>query len=110
MQRFSKYNVSVDFNAAICYIFRIGKQTERGKIMKCPCACAGVSRIIGLLGVAVFVVAIIMKFIATRSTINLLGIQTSASHLVLGAHALILTALLFRSNDSNSCDCDDEKK
>jgi len=82
--------------------------------MKCKCACAG--RIVGLLGVVAVILAVILKFTSARPTINLLGIQTSPSHLVLGANTLILIALLFRpQGDCNcksgsSCDCDSEKK
>ena len=78
---------------------------------KCTCACA--TKIVGLLGVLVVVLAVVMKFATCKSSINLCGIQTCASHLVLGANTLILIALFFRPQGSCSCKsgscCDREK-
>ena len=69
--------------------------------MKCKCSCA--SKLVGLLGVALAIVAVIVKFTATRSLINVFGIQTCVSHLLLGANTMILIALLFRR--SGDCGC-----
>ena len=82
--------------------------------MKCKCACA--AKMVGLLGVVVVALAVVLKFtVATKTVINLCGIQTCASHLILAANTLILIALLFRpqgscgcKSDSSNCDC--EKK
>ncbi|MEI8315811.1 MAG: hypothetical protein WCG79_10215 [Verrucomicrobiota bacterium] len=78
--------------------------------MKCKCACAG--KMVGLLGVAIVIVAVVLKLTAARSAVNLCGIQTCASHLVLGANTLILIALFFRPQGSCGCksDSDCEKK
>ena len=83
--------------------------------MKC-CKCACASRLVGLLGVALVIVAVILKFTATRSLINVFGIQTCVSHLVLAANTMILIALLFRRSGDCGCksgessDCGCEKK
>jgi len=55
---------------------------------------------VGLLGVAVFLFAVIMRLATAQSTIHLLGFSICASHLVLGANTLILIALLFRSQET----------
>jgi hypothetical protein len=60
--------------------------------MKCA------SRIVGALGVAVFLLAIIVRYQVGES-IHLLGIKTCSSHLVLGANTLILIALLLRTQE-----------
>jgi len=61
--------------------------------MKCA------SRVVASLGVFVFLLAIIVRFLAGRS-ISLLGVTTDASHLVLGANTLLLIALLLRTQDT----------
>ena len=82
---------------------------------KGPCVCASASRIVGVLGVAVVVLAILVKYATCRQTIGLCGIQIGAAHLVLGANTLLLLALLIRPQSgctcckSSSC-CDSEKK
>jgi hypothetical protein len=58
-----------------------------------------VSRIVGSLGVFVFLLAIILRFQGGQS-IHLLGIMTSTSHLVLGANTLLLIALLLRTQET----------
>lgn len=60
--------------------------------MKC------LSRVVGSLGVFVFLLAIILRF-AVGPIIPLLGITTSPTHLVLGANSLILIALLLRTQE-----------
>ena len=57
-----------------------------------------VSRIVGSVGVFVFLLAIILR-LGAGTSIHLLGITTSASHLVLGANTLILIALLLRTQE-----------
>ena len=56
------------------------------------------SRIVGSLGVAVFLLAIIVKF--AGGIIHLLGTTTTSAHLVLGANSLILIALLLRTQEA----------
>ena len=82
--------------------------------MKCKCSCA--SKLVGLLGVALAIVAVIVKFTSNRPLITVFGIQTCASHLLLVANTMILIALLFRRSGDCGCksgessDCGCEKK
>ena len=60
--------------------------------MKCA------SRIVGSLGVFVFLLAIVLRLMVGPN-LNLFGISTSPSHLVLGANSLLLLALLLRTQE-----------
>jgi len=81
---------------------------------KAACVCASASRIIGVLGVAVVVLGILVKYASCRPTIGLCGIQIGAAHLVLVANTLLLIALLIRPQGSCTCKsgscCDSDKK
>ena len=78
---------------------------------KCTCACA--AKIVGVLGVLVVVLAVILKFATTGPTLHLLGVETGATHLILGGNTLILIALFFRPQGSCTCQsgscCESEK-
>ena len=78
---------------------------------KCTCACA--AKIVGVLGVLVVVLAVIMKYATPGPALHLLGVETSATHLILGGNTLILIALLFRPQGGCTCKsgscCDSEK-
>jgi hypothetical protein len=56
------------------------------------------SRIVGSLGVAVFLMAIIVRF--QGGAIRLWGSMTPSSHLVMGANTLLLIALLLRTQEA----------
>ncbi|MEI6564595.1 MAG: hypothetical protein WCO42_09860 [bacterium] len=63
--------------------------------MKCTC-CSSASGVVGVLGVLVIVLAIILRLLMGQN-IHLFGIQTCASHLLIGANTLLLLALFLRS-------------
>jgi len=63
--------------------------------MKCAC-CSSASGIVGAVGVLVLLVAVVTRLFTVQG-IHLLGIQTSPTHLVLGANSLLLIALLLRN-------------
>jgi len=81
---------------------------------KVSCVCASASRIIGAVGLAVVVLAILVKYAACRPIFSLCGTQTTSSHMVLGANTLLLLALLIRPQGSCTCKsgscCDSDKK
>ena len=76
--------------------------------MKYQRACASASRILGVLGVAIFIMAIVVRYALVGWTFCLFGGNppTSVAHVVLGANTLILIALLFRSQTSCNCNCE----
>ena len=80
---------------------------------KASCVCTSAARIIGVLGVAVVVLAILVKYAACQPTIGLCGIQIGGAHLMVGANTLLLLALLIRPQGNCTCKssscCDSEK-
>jgi hypothetical protein len=56
------------------------------------------SRIVGSLGVALFLLGIIVKF--QGGQIHLLGTMTTSAHLVLVSNTILLIALLLRTQET----------